>query len=160
VEIKKSGILRNGPESVILERKHWEEVKTQAKASIAYRERSERFEKENNRLWERNESLGNELKETRRENRKLRSLLEKKDQLIKNLKQAAKELYKNGESVFHQLMGYVKGRFMLHQEPTPEEQKGFEQGEARTNRELAEREKEYQEVKKSQEQHRGYGPSL
>ncbi|WP_139692211.1 MobV family relaxase [Sporolactobacillus terrae] len=55
VEIKKSGILRNGPESVVLERKHWEEFKTQAKASIAYRERSESFEKENGTLWERNE---------------------------------------------------------------------------------------------------------
>ncbi|WP_051577854.1 MobV family relaxase [Sporolactobacillus terrae] len=31
VEIKKSGILRNGPESVVLERKHWEELKHRPK---------------------------------------------------------------------------------------------------------------------------------
>lgn len=144
-EIKRTGILRNGPETITVTRRDWESIKVKAKSSLAFREQSERFERENKELGQRNAYLGNELREARRENRQLKSLLEKKDQLIGHLKQAMEELYKDGEAVFHQLVGYVKGRFMMRQKPAPEEEGGFEQGAARTQRELEDAQKAFEQ---------------
>ncbi|MCO7177203.1 hypothetical protein ACFP7A_14320 [Sporolactobacillus kofuensis] len=89
--------------------------------------------------------MENRLTESNRENRRLKGLLEKKDALISHLQQAAREIFRNGESVFHQLVGYVKGRFMTDQKPLPEEQKAYEQGAARTKKEFDELEKQFEQ---------------
>lgn len=152
VEIKRTGILRNGPETVTVDKRDWDGVKTQAKSSLAFREQSERSERKSRELKQRNTRLENRLTESNRENRRLKGLLEKKDALISHFQQAAKELFRNGESVFHQLVGYVKGRFMTDQKVLPEEQKAYEQGAARTKKEFDELEKQFEQEQANKRQ--------
>lgn len=152
VEYKTVGVLRNRREVAILDRKDLQGIFTAAKASEALRSQSERSERENKDLIQRNTRLENQLTESNREIHRLKGILEKKDALISHFQQAAKELFKNGESVFHQLVGYVKGRFMTGQKALPEEQKAFEQGAARTKKEFDELEKQFEQKQANKRQ--------
>jgi DNA repair exonuclease SbcCD ATPase subunit len=156
VEVKKTGILRNGPQIVSVRLEDWNNIKTLAKSSAAHRDEFERSQRDFENLLRNNTQLEKRYDETYRENQRLKRLIEQKDRLIGQLRQAAEMLFERGREVFGRMMGYVKGRFYLgEQDVQPEEEKGFKQGRREQEEAFEASEREYEQEQRRSERYRG-----